>query len=168
MSVIRILRIAASALDLLILVFSGAMLATVLTRFGPFPALQWEDLSLVMLLAAALATLICLRPWSLFRRQPPKPLAPMVGVVLHVGFALSLALAMIRTGGPLTTAIVVKVLLPFALILSLNLSALGFRFPGRVPAWLWTAAALPTAAWAAFYGWPFVFAGWFFGVRPDG
>ncbi|MEO0086286.1 MAG: hypothetical protein ABIK37_06615 [candidate division WOR-3 bacterium] len=161
----RVLRLVAAAIDLVVLGIACALLTTkfTVTDFG----FDWADVSLFFLVGATAATVVCLRPWAQFRRQPPAPAAPLVGVILNLGFALSFVLAMVRVGEQLSPELLVR-LAPFAVVLILDLAALGFRLPGRVPVWLWFAAGLPTIVWAAFYGWPLLFAGLLFGVRPAG
>lgn len=161
----RVLRVVTSLVDLVVLAVAASILATKLSV--PGEGLWWEDSSLILLVTAMLATVVCLRPWSQFRADPPGPMAPFVAVVLNIAFALGLVLTMVRFGEWLSAALLVRAL-PFVLMLTLNLVALGFRLPARPPAWLWPAAALPTVAWTAFYGWPLTFAGLLFGVRPAG
>ena len=168
MLTMRIIRLAASALDLFVLALVAAAMVANLTQPDLSDVLRWENLSLVLLLAAVRSALVCLRPWTLLRRRLPAPVVPMVAVMLNIGFALRFVLTIIRVGNGPSDPLLTRVLLQLALVVGLNLLALEFRFPSRVPRWLWPTAALPTVAWAALFGWPLFFAGAFFGVRPSG
>jgi len=161
----RVLRLVASGLNLVALALAAAIIAT---KLGvPGQGLLWEDLSLVMLFAAALVSLVCIRPWAQFRRAPPAPLVPVAGTVLNLWFAVSAVLALVRAGEGFQVELFVT-FGPLAVMVALNVAVLGFRMPGPVPRWLWPAAGTATAVWAALYGWPLFFAGLLFGVKPAG